>query len=349
LENKVRHEEKRAVTKPRESEYFAISLQQFSIARQILLALYGTRTERLELLDFACGYGRLLRLLGALVPMQKTWASDLQADAVAFVAENFGVHGVASNADPAQFEPGRRFDVIWVASLFSHLPEALFRAWLWRLLDLLAPGGVLCFSVRDQSQLPPGVVLPAAGLLYATQSENADLDPSIYGTAYASETFVRAALARIAPDLPCVRLPRALANEQDMYVVARDAERDLSALNSVRRGPWGWVDVRQMGADGVLDLQGWAASLDDGEVECVQIIVDGICTDLRTGIARPDVVAAFNDPRMSNAGWRHRVELPAGTATVTLEVDALSKRGERTLLYAGTLSPKVDRTAQTAC
>jgi len=51
-------------------------------------------------------------------------------------------------------------------------------------------------------------------------------------------------------------------------------------------------------------------------------------------------VAAFNDLRMSNAGWRHRVELPAGTATVTLEVDALSKRGERTLLYAGTLPPK---------
>lgn len=320
------------------SQYFAISLQQFSVARQLFDALFGDDVQRLRVLDFACGYGRLLRFLGAVVPAQQTWASDIQADAVAFVTETFGVHGIVSHADPSRFDPPQRFDAIWVASLFSHLPEPLFHAWLARLLDLLAPEGVLCFSVRDASQLPAEVKMPEAGFLYATQSENAELDPAIYGTAYASESFVRDALARIAPDIPCVRLPRALANEQDLYVVARAQDRDLSVVRKVRRGPWGWVDIRRLGWDGAIDVQGWAASLDDGTVERVQITLDGTRVDVRTGIARPDVAEALDDPRLAHSGWSHQCALPARTASVSLQVEALSEHGERALLYAGTLT-----------
>lgn len=319
------------------SQYFAISLQQQAILRQVLASLQRARSGQLDVLDFACGYGRLLRLLGGAVPAARTWASDLQAEAVAFVQAQFGVHGLASSADPARFQPGRRFGLIWVASLFSHLPEPLFRAWLARLLDLLDDDGLLCFSVRDASLLPAGVALPASGLRYACESENAELDPTIYGTAYASEDFVRDALAQIRPGLPCLRLPRALANEQDLYVVACDPRRDLAPLAGIRRGPCGWVDIRRLGEDGQLDLQGWAASLDDGEVAAVRIGIDGRWTALRTGIARPDVVAAFADPRMAMAGWRCELALPKGTAAVEIDVEALSARDERSLLFAGTL------------
>ena len=320
------------------SQYFAISLQRFSVVRQLLDALYGDQVRRLRVLDFACGYGRLLRFLGAVVPSRQTWASDIQVDAVAYVAETFGVHGIVSHADPTRFDPKQRFDVIWVASLFSHLPEPLFHAWLARLLDLLAPEGVLCFSVRDASQLPADVKMPAAGFLYATQSENAELDSAIYGTAYASESFVRDALVRIAPDMPCVRLPRALANEQDLYVVAREKDRDLSVVPEVRRGPWGWVDIRRLGRNGAIDVQGWAASLDDGDVQRVQLTLDGTRVDVRTGIARSDVAAALDDSRLAHSGWSHQCAVPEVTASVVLQVEALSERGEHALLYAGTLT-----------
>ena len=75
-------------------------------------------------------FAGLLRLLPALVPPAQTWASDIQAPAVAFVERSFGVQGLLSSADPEQFAPAQRFDVIWVASLFSHLPQPLFQAWL---------------------------------------------------------------------------------------------------------------------------------------------------------------------------------------------------------------------------
>lgn len=316
------------------SQYFAISLQQWHMARQVVRMLFGADAGRLQWLDFACGYGRLLRLLPALVRPAQTWASDIQAPAVAFVERSFGVQGLPSSAEPDRFRPAQRFDVIWVASLFSHLPQALFQGWLARLMQLLTPDGVLCFSVRDASQLPPGMTLPDSGLLYRGDSENADLDPDIYGTAWASEAFVRQALV----GQPCVRLPRALANEQDLYVAAANPDRDLSALAGIRRGPWGWLDRRRLDADGGLELEGWAGSLDDGLVDRVEIRFGDQARSVPCTIARPDVAEAFADPRLAHAGWRCRLPWPAAHQAgdaLTLEVQAVSRQDERALLYAG--------------
>jgi hypothetical protein len=269
---------------------------------------------------------------------RRIWASDLQTDAIDFVRDAFGVQALASDADPARFEPGRRFDFIWVASLFSHLPEPLFRAWLVRLVSLLTPRGILCFSVRDASLLPTASALPPTGLAYARESENADLATHIYGTAYASEAFVRDALLAATGDTRSyVRLPRALANEQDLYVVAGDAGRDLAPLRTFRRGPWGWVDVRRLSGDGTLDLQGWAASLDDGALEAVEIGIDGVRHVCGTSNERPDVVAAFGDARLLRSGWSFRCELARGVREAHIAVTAQSARGEGALLYVGSI------------
>ena len=317
------------------AQYFGIALQQHAAARQLIRAAFGT--VDVDVLDFACGYGRLVRFLSLSIDPRRIWASDLQQDAVDFVGRAFGVQAARSHADPAAFEPGRRFDFIWVASLFSHLPERLFRAWLARLIALLTPRGVLCFSVRDAALLP-GDVLPACGLAYAPESENAGLAADIYGTAYASEAFVRNALRPCAGDArPYVRLPRALANEQDLYVVAGDAGRDLAPMRALRRGAWGWVDVRHLTRDGSLQLQGWAASLDDGAVDEVEIDVDGVRSACRTTVERPDVAAAFGDDRLARSGWDFRCELGVGTREARVVVSARTARGEGALLYAGSI------------
>lgn len=318
------------------SQYFSIARQQYGSAQQILRLLFGADAERVDILDFACGYGRLLRFLTLAMPPAQLWASELQADALAYVADAFGVQTIASHADPARFQPTRTFDVIWVASLFSHLPETLFHAWLAKLHSLLTPRGVLCFSVRDAGLLPPGDTLPASGIVYLEHSENEDLATDIYGTTYASEDFVQRAAAVAAGVAPALhRLPKALANEQDVYVLAKDPRRDLSALSGFRRGPWGWVDQREVSASGTLQLQGWAASLDDGEIDHVRIDVGGRTFRCTTGIERPDVAAAFGDARLRRAGWRFAHELAAGERTADIAVAAHSKRGEVALLYVG--------------
>jgi trans-aconitate methyltransferase len=308
------------------SQYFAIALQQHSMARQILRVLFGPQASALDVLDFACGHGRLLRFLVLSLPPERIWAVDLQPDAVEFVSRAFGVHAAMSDEDPSRFTLDRRFDFIWVASLFSHLPEHLFHAWLARLVGMLTPRGVLCFSVRDGTS--------DAGIRYTTDSENARLAGAIYGTTYAGAAFVREALRRATGDeRGYCRIRRALANEQDLYIVAGDPRRDLSGLESVRHGAWGWVDVRTLSC-GELRLAGWAASLDDGPVDRVEIEIDGALHASRPTIPRPDVAAAFDAERLLRSGWSFVAE-PCDKPSVRVCVGAATTRGERALLYAG--------------
>ena len=318
------------------SQYFNVALQQYSAAQQIIRSCFGTSDQTVTVLDFACGYGRLLRFLSLAIPCSRLWASELQVDALAFVEQEFAVQAIASRADPAHFEPGRRFDFIWVASLFSHLPEHLFNAWLKRLMSLLTERGVLCFSVRDSALLSADRTMPDSGILYDTDSENAALGADIYGTTWANEHFVREALYRAADGArACVRLPKALAQEQDLYIVANDPERDLSGLEGFRRGPWGWVDRRTLTSSGRLDLQGWAASLDDGAIDHVDITINGVRHRCPTGALREDVRDVFDDDRMRYSGWQFQCEMGPDTREVYVEVSAPTPRGESSLLLSG--------------
>ncbi len=319
---------------PSLSQYYNVALQQYYAARQVLHRVFGESLDGLAVLDFACGYGRLLRFLSRTLPPSSIWASDIQREAVDFVSREFGVHGVYSSADPDGFRPGREFDFIWVASLFSHLPEELFRRWVAKLVSLLSPRGVLAFSVHDERLLARGVTMPERGIHFVGTSEIEELDSRVYGTSFVSEAFVRRVIrdAHGGRDWPAVRLPRGLANEQDLYVVPRDAARDLSGLAGFRRGAWGCVDIcRTRGRE--LELIGWAASLDDGPLEAVSIRVGEREYRCPITVNREDVPAVLGDPRLKPSGWEFKATMDADEAFVV--VSAASRRGEQALLYAG--------------
>lgn len=311
------------------SQYFNVALQQHRAVGQVLHAFFEARRD-FRMLDFACGYGRLLRLLTVDLPVARIWASEIQPDALDFVGRQFGVATISSSASPMEFHPGTRFNLIWVASLFSHLPRELFHAWLGRLVDLLEQDGVLCFSVLDMTLLP--ATARHEELVFTPQSENADLDGRLYGTTFATEAFVRSAVAKLGRHA-CVRLPRALAHEQDLYVVS--AGRDLAPLGRFRRGPWGFVDIARVSADRELYLTGWVASLDDGPLAAVEVAVDGRAEVCPVDGTRPDVGDALNDRRLDRSGWEFRRRLAATRAFV--EVSAATSSRETALLYAGFL------------
>ncbi len=329
------------------SQYYSISLQQFYVAHQVIKNFFDIADPSLRILDFACGYGRLLRLLTTQIPAQQIWASEIQTDAVAYVAEKFGVQGMQSFANPAEFLPEKmppdsaptnKFDFIWVASLFSHLPEPLFHGWMQKLTTLLTPRGILCFSIRDQALLSPEKAMPESGILYFSISETTPLADEIYGTTYVSEKFVKASIERATePAHPYFRLPKSLAHEQDLYIVARNRETNLAPLSECRRGAWGWADLCTLSNEGVLQLEGWAASLDDGVLDDVTVLIDSSLLNCITGLPRADVAAAFDDPRLSHAGWS-LTHLIAGTpASVRIRIEARSAKGERALLFSGVI------------
>lgn len=320
------------------SQYYNVALQQHFAAQQILQTFFPNPGANFAFLDFACGFGRLVRFLTLSLPDANVWVSEIQKDALAFVTQQFNVQAVESSANPEQFQAGRRFDFIWVASLFSHLPPDLFQRWLQRLLSLLTPQGMLCFSVHDQALLPPGLSLPAEGILFNPHSENSQLDPKIYGTTFVGESFVGQALHKASAEgHPYFRIPKGLAHEQDIYVVPKAQNRDLSGLQAFRRGPWGWVDERRILESGELYLRGWAASLDDGVLPAVEIKVNENLHLCPTGLQRDDVRKVFGDDRLGPVGWEFKHPLDRKIREVWVEVTARTAANERALLYTGRL------------
>ena len=318
------------------SQYFNVALQQHNAAQQVFRLVLGAPNAAHRLLDFACGYGRLLRFLTLSIPPTQIWASEIQRDAVDFAVGQFGVHGILSDFDPRRFEPRAHFDFVWVASLFSHLPRPLFDGWLARLTSILSPDGILCFSVHDECLLPSHIPMPADGIHFISSSENADLDGSAYGTTFVGEAFVRAAVARACgTDHPYFRIRRGLANEQDLYIVPARRDRDLGRLEAFRKGAWGWVDECRVSEAGELYMRGWAASVDDGPLDAIEISIDGMARRCPTGLPRDDVRTVLNDARLGASGWEFRHFLGAGPPSAFVEVTARSARDEVALLYAG--------------
>lgn len=65
----------------------------------------------------------------------------------------FGVSGFYLAGAPKDLDVAERFNVICVASLFSHLPLTLWEDWLEKLHSMLAAGGLLIFSTHGLSCL----------------------------------------------------------------------------------------------------------------------------------------------------------------------------------------------------
>ena len=73
--------------------YFRSGAQLMDVVRQVVEWKFGSLEKVAAFLDFASGYGRFTRFLVQHLPADRIWVSDIQADAVAFQEEQFGVHG----------------------------------------------------------------------------------------------------------------------------------------------------------------------------------------------------------------------------------------------------------------
>src|SRR5690349_19556785 len=227
---------------------------------QILRWRFGDPGRVEKLLDFASGYGRVTRFLVGEIPPGRTWVSDVYEGGVRFQEERFGVHGIVSTIRPEDFVCAERFDAILVTSLFTHLPEERFVAWLRVLWSLLNPGGVLVFSAHSPDLLPPGTTMPESGILFEELSESGSLATSDYGSTWVTPEFVRRALDRAAgPSTASLhRVDRGLNNFQDLYVAVPGAEVGFSSL-AFRGDPLLYVENCRLQENGRrLYLDGWA-------------------------------------------------------------------------------------------
>ena len=319
-------------------QYFRSGASIADSLGQVLRWRFGDLGRIGSLLDFASGYGRVTRFLVREIPAERVSVADVYAEGVRFQEERFGVRGIVSSLLPEDFACGERFDVILVTSLFTHLPEERFVAWLRVLLSRLAPGGMLAFSAHSPEVLPSGVEMPSGGFCFHETSESGSLDKSDYGSTWVTEEFVRSALERAGgAGASLRRLDRGLCNFQDLYLAVLEPEVDFSCLNFHGEPQLSFEGARL--SNGGLRLEGWAA-MRCGTARQVEALLDGhLLGSVPVDAPRADVARILGSERYLGSGWLCCCQVPSGSSrsSAVLLLRVVDGRGVGHPLWAGSL------------
>ncbi|MEM1080250.1 MAG: class I SAM-dependent methyltransferase [Pseudomonadota bacterium] len=169
-------------------DYLADGWRTLAETMRVLEQLDRPLTKLSSVLEFASGFGRFTRHLAPLLPGRVT-CSDVLPDTMRFAAEQFGVTTFESSFEPDQLEFPRQYELVFVLSLFTHLPVTAWPAWFKALGRAVEPGGVLLFSVHNEG-MTEQVSLNEEGYRFFPASESPSLDPNHYGTTVTTRQLV---------------------------------------------------------------------------------------------------------------------------------------------------------------
>ncbi|MDF1482636.1 class I SAM-dependent methyltransferase [Extensimonas sp. H3M7-6] len=204
-------------------DYFADGWRTLAELMVLLERLGKPLLQMQNVLEFASGHGRFTRHLTKALGAERVTVSDVVADAVEFSKATFGVQGFVSASVPEQVRWPGQFDLVFVLSLFSHLPRTTWGRWLRALHGLLAPGGVLVFTVHGMKAAAfDQVILDEDGYFFAPSSESRAIAAQEYGTTFTAPQFVQAQIAETVGLEKLLHFaPVHFWNHQDAYVLAR--------------------------------------------------------------------------------------------------------------------------------
>lgn len=186
-------------------------------ALKALIGQYRPVDAPFSMLEFASGYGRVSRHWHKVLPRADVVACDVHPEAVDFL-RRLGLRAALSYAKPERLRLGRRFDVIFALSFFTHMPRRTWGRWLQVLADHLTPSGLLVFTTHGLPSLAEmGVrALDPDGFWFASLSEQKDLDTNEYGATATSLDYVLRQLRACRLDLRYYR--EAGMGYQDVYI-----------------------------------------------------------------------------------------------------------------------------------
>jgi SAM-dependent methyltransferase len=132
-----------------------------SAAEVIITSIASSQLARVTtVLDLPCGHGRVLRHLVALFPEAEFDVCDLDEEGAEFCRDQFGATIVPAHQDLSTVAFPRKYDLIWIGSLFTHLPEEATQRYLTHLAAQLSPTGIIVatfhgrWSGRMQTLIP---------------------------------------------------------------------------------------------------------------------------------------------------------------------------------------------------
>ena len=181
-----------------------------------------------QALEIGCGYGRIVRELSRRLPGNRIAVCDVIDEGARFTASEFGATQVPV-MERAAVKPSAAYDLIYLLSVYTHLPRDFVVSNLRDVARALKPGGVAVFTIHGQGSAEtaeryeqywldkPGVLsaMAQAGYYYARYPYYTDE----YGLTWFTKDAVERLVAEAAPELePVSYRPMQLDAHQDVYV-----------------------------------------------------------------------------------------------------------------------------------
>lgn len=142
---------------PVDGMYAGSERHYFSVGRSAMLNVASALACRLSyrggeaavqtILDFGCGHGRVARYLRAAFGEAEIDVTDLNRDGVEWCIHNLRCQDMGPDI------PKQRYDLIWVGSVLTHLPETVAVALAKQLKSALRDDGVLIITTMARCSL----------------------------------------------------------------------------------------------------------------------------------------------------------------------------------------------------
>ena len=186
-----------------------------------------------RIVDWGCGSARVSRHLAPqLRPGQELIGFDIDGPAVDWSNRHVGPHFRTCGLNPPLALDSGSVDIAFAYSVFTHLADSDFQAWLAEMRRILAPGGHVMFTVLGDfamASLAPGFPRGAHEAwcqrgIYDdsgnTQLETIGVGGSFYRNTWVKRAYIKAALDKAG--LKLVEIESPMHFYQDLVVARRD-------------------------------------------------------------------------------------------------------------------------------
>ena len=183
-----------------------------------------SQNSRIKLFEFASGYGCVTRHLKNILGNNVEITScDIHKEAMDFIKKKMKIKTILSHNSPEEFQIKEKYDIVFVLSFFSHIPEKTWGRWLQKIFSCVAKHGHLIFTTHSTESLKylgfPKI--SSSGFWFRPDSEQKDLNVEEYGLTVALPKYVKKEI-NIRTKSPLVLFKHAFSwGHQDLYVVAK--------------------------------------------------------------------------------------------------------------------------------